>query len=212
MPRVRLAPDERKQQLLEAAKQVFARRGYLATNVDDICRAAGVSHGTVYRYFDDKEAVLHELLEGVVERVEKVLATRPVIPENLELRGPKPADTIARFCTKRLRELLSAVFVDEATLKLVFREARGLAGAVDRLVDRIDGMVFRAMSEDLRNAQTAGLIRKGDTTLMSRYILGGVEKMVLSALREDEKVDLDAIVRIAVEMELFGILAEEVRK
>jgi AcrR family transcriptional regulator len=210
--RTRLAPEERRNQLLETAKLVFAKHGYHDSNIDDICRAAGVARGTVYHYFDDKEAVLKAMLEGVAARVEEVLRTRPLISENLRVGGPNPAVTISKFCYKRLKQLLSAVFVDEPTLKLVLREARGMAGAVDRLIENIDAMIYEALAADLRAAQKAGILRKGDTTLMARYILGGVEKMVLIALRDEKSVDLDAIVRIAVEMELFGVLAEEVRK
>lgn len=212
MPRVRLAPDERRQQLLEVAKQVFARLGYAKTNVDDICDEAGCSHGTFYRYFVDKEAVLRAMLEEVVARVDRVMSERPVIGEDIRIRDPHPGQTIARFCRGRLRHLLDAVFVDEDTLKLVLREAHGASGAVADLIARIDACVYEALAEDLGNAQKAGILRKGNTTLMARYILGGVEKMVLTSLRDDKKVDLDAIVRVAVDMELFGILAEEVRR
>jgi hypothetical protein len=67
--------------------------------------------------------------------------------------------------------------------------------------------VIGALETDLRAAQEAGLMRPGDVRLMSRYILGGIEKMVLTALQEDDPVDLDAIVTTAIEMELFGLLA-----
>jgi hypothetical protein len=42
--------------------------------------------------------------------------------------------------------------------------------------------------------------------------VGGVEKLVLTALAEEERVDLEAIVRVAVDLELFGLYKEEVRR
>ena len=56
--------------LLEAARSVFERDGYLASRVTDIADEAGVAHGTFYTYFDSKEevfaAVLHELQEEML--------------------------------------------------------------------------------------------------------------------------------------------------
>jgi hypothetical protein len=42
--------------------------------------------------------------------------------------------------------------------------------------------------------------------------LGGVEKMVLSALQEDAPVDLDLIVKTAVQLELYGLSRKEARR
>lgn len=61
-------------ELLEAAIDVFAQRGYSATRVEDVARRAGVAKGTVYVYFKDKEALFQEavrhLIGPTVERIE----------------------------------------------------------------------------------------------------------------------------------------------
>ena len=51
-------PDERRQEILGAALRLFHDRGFDATTVQDIARAAGVAAGTVYLYFPSKEHVL----------------------------------------------------------------------------------------------------------------------------------------------------------
>lgn len=209
--RTYLAADARRAQILDVAKDVFSRRGYHTANVADICKAAHIGRGTLYQYFDNKRAVLLALMQEIEERVASVLEGRPRVAR---LPGMKhaPLEMIVAFCRKRLRELLDAVFVDEPTLRLVLRDARGLDGGVDRIIAGIDKRVLACLEEDLRAAQAAGLLRRGDSKLMARYILGGVEKMVLTALGGDEPVDLDAVVRVAVELELFGLLSEEVRR
>jgi AcrR family transcriptional regulator len=55
--------------LLDAAEQVFAKRGYHTARVDDIVKAARTSHGTFYLYFASKEDVLHQLLLGVADEL-----------------------------------------------------------------------------------------------------------------------------------------------
>ena len=52
-----LPPEERRAQLLAAARVVFARRGYHHASVSDILDEAKVARGTFYNYFDSKRAV-----------------------------------------------------------------------------------------------------------------------------------------------------------
>lgn len=52
--------------IVTAARGVFEERGFNDTRISDIAAAAGVSHGTVYVYFDSKEAVLAEVIEDVL--------------------------------------------------------------------------------------------------------------------------------------------------
>ncbi|MEO3763290.1 TetR/AcrR family transcriptional regulator [Streptomyces sp. B8F3] len=61
-PRRRQARGERRaQQLLDAAEAVFARSGYAAASTNAIAREAGVSPGTLYQFFPNKEALAVEL-------------------------------------------------------------------------------------------------------------------------------------------------------
>ena len=55
--------QERKQQLLDCAAELFAERGYAETRVVDIVAAAGVAKGLFYWYFENKEALFRELVE-----------------------------------------------------------------------------------------------------------------------------------------------------
>lgn len=49
---------EKKDKIMEAATQIFMKQGYFHTNTADIAKAAGISTGTVYAYFEDKKAIL----------------------------------------------------------------------------------------------------------------------------------------------------------
>lgn len=61
--RLTVQGQERKQQLLDHAAQLFAERGFADTRVIDIVRAAGVAKGLFYWYFENKEALFRELVE-----------------------------------------------------------------------------------------------------------------------------------------------------
>ncbi|WP_100402617.1 TetR/AcrR family transcriptional regulator [Bacillus sp. FJAT-42315] len=59
--------DARSEQILQAAAQVFARRGMAATKISDIAKEAGLSHGLVYHYFKSKEEIFTTLVKKASE-------------------------------------------------------------------------------------------------------------------------------------------------
>jgi AcrR family transcriptional regulator len=70
--------DARPQELLSAALDLFVERGYAATRLDDVAAKAGVSKGTLYLYFTNKEdlfkAVVREHLLPVLSEAEQAMA------------------------------------------------------------------------------------------------------------------------------------------
>jgi AcrR family transcriptional regulator len=61
-PRWRRRPDARPDEILRAALQVFGERGLAHSRLDDVARKAGVSKGTLYLYFDSKDALFREVV------------------------------------------------------------------------------------------------------------------------------------------------------
>jgi AcrR family transcriptional regulator len=79
-PRWRRLPEERPRQIIEAAIQEFGDRGLAAARLEDIARRAGVSKGTIYLYFPNKEALFREMIrqlvgESIAEAHDRVMAT-----------------------------------------------------------------------------------------------------------------------------------------
>ncbi|MEN8173801.1 MAG: TetR/AcrR family transcriptional regulator, partial [Chloroflexota bacterium] len=60
--------EERKQQISEAATTVFSRLGFHKARIDDIAAEAGLSKGTLYLYFKNKDAIITSLLANLFER------------------------------------------------------------------------------------------------------------------------------------------------
>jgi len=99
----RLSSDDRetkRQAILRAAADVFARHGYLRTRVADVATAANVGKGTVYEYFDSKEELLFGVWEMVHAEVDERIAA--ILAE----------DTSARTRLEHLFEL-SAEIVEQ---------------------------------------------------------------------------------------------------
>ncbi|GLB81414.1 TetR/AcrR family transcriptional regulator [Mycobacterium kiyosense] len=92
--------QRRREQLIEAALNVFARKGVDGTSIKDIAQAAGVAPGLLYHYFDSKEVL-----------VAAVLAERGFLPQLRELlieHADQPATTVLPRLIRAFDETLSA--------------------------------------------------------------------------------------------------------
>ncbi|MFD8634961.1 TetR/AcrR family transcriptional regulator [Streptomyces sp. NPDC059533] len=93
-PRRRQARGERRiAQLLAAAAGVFCRTGYAAASTNAIAREAGVSPGTLYQFFPNKEAIAIEL-GGQLLRHARETHGQAFLPENLGLPLPEALDAV----------------------------------------------------------------------------------------------------------------------
>ncbi len=76
-PRWERRKDARPHELLAAALTLFVERGYAATRLEDVAGRAGVSKGTLYLYFDNKEdlfkAVIREHLSPVLNDAQSMI-------------------------------------------------------------------------------------------------------------------------------------------
>jgi AcrR family transcriptional regulator len=71
--------EARPQEIVRAALHLFARRGFAATRLDDVAAEAGISKGTLYLYFENKEslfrAVVQESVVPKIDAIEQLIAT-----------------------------------------------------------------------------------------------------------------------------------------
>src|SRR4030081_372015 len=61
--------ERRRREIIEAAFEVFATRGYTAAGIADIAERLGMGHGTFYRYFKNKRDILDQVVDYGVERI-----------------------------------------------------------------------------------------------------------------------------------------------
>jgi TetR/AcrR family transcriptional regulator len=86
-PRRERRKESRPAELIAAALEVFVERGYAATRLDDVAARAGVSKGTLYLYFENKEelfkAVVRENIVTQIERFRESVAQSDAPPAEL---------------------------------------------------------------------------------------------------------------------------------
>ena len=77
-----------RQRLVESARYLFWERGFAGTSMADLLSHAKVNSGSFYHFFDSKEALLRDVLEGYL------VALRPMIVEPAYVSTPKPIERI----------------------------------------------------------------------------------------------------------------------
>jgi TetR/AcrR family transcriptional regulator, repressor for uid operon len=101
------SPD-RPAQILEAALACFAKRGFHQTSMHDISAEAGISVGLIYRYFENKEAVISAMADRYKKEITEMLARArqaPTLLESLEI-------LFTVHCRENEPRLVSAFVVD----------------------------------------------------------------------------------------------------
>lgn len=66
--RITKDPEERRNELMDAAERLFAEKGYEHTSASDIIRKVGVAQGTFYYYFDSRDDILNAVIDRYTDR------------------------------------------------------------------------------------------------------------------------------------------------
>ncbi len=203
---------ERRQQILDSAKRVFAQRGYHDTNISHICDDLGIARGTLYQYFKSKHEVFAAIIEGLLARVKLAVANEPAIelPPGFK---PTPEQSVA-YCAASTGRVLAAAFEDEASIRILVREAVGLDVQIDKILRAIDGIVVDRFAADIEVCQRLGVVRADiDPRAAALFMLGGIQKVALHALerattaKSRGKLDIDALAQSVAQLQMRGLLA-----
>jgi AcrR family transcriptional regulator len=147
--------SQRRDEIMAAAKKVFARKGFHATTIADIAKKAGLAYGSVYWYFDSKDELFHALMgveEGALRNhVAAALAALGVPAESVGQEVPLRA-----FLQSSVRATLEFFESDKATVKLLLRDPyalgerfeKHLGGIYERFVDDIETVIVAAQERD----------------------------------------------------------------
>ena len=81
-----VSASDKRERILRAAIRVFARKGFYATRVSEIAKAAGVADGTIYLYFKNKDDVLISIFEDRIGKLIEVLRTETAKQASVEDR------------------------------------------------------------------------------------------------------------------------------
>jgi AcrR family transcriptional regulator len=168
-----VAKSERRQQILTAARDEFAKRGYHQTTIDDIVAQAGVARGTFYLYFEDKRAVFSDLIDRFAAQLAMTI---------VRITTDDPRENVAAQVRENIRRIIGTCLGDRAMTKILFSDAVGVDPAFDRkLMNFYDSMVG-LLTESLRDGQALGVVADGEPRVLAYLTLGALKELLYQAV------------------------------
>lgn len=167
--------EARREAILAAALRCFRESGFQGTGVAAICKAAGISPGHLYHYFDSKEAIVEAIVEGDRARMVEIIAemkrrsdpfgalmaaatetkhddyglaldTALTVEIAAEaLRNPRVAEILLRLDRDARAEIATLLMHAQAEGRM--DPGLDAADAAVALLTLIDGLQFRAISD-----------------------------------------------------------------
>ena len=194
---------ERPQEILEAAFVEFSRNGYAMTTLDQIAEHAGVTKGTIYVYFENKE----HLFISMVREVTK--ATLDTVHEMLETHEGSTADL--------LRAQFSFIYqhiVEDRRRREVLRMLIAEAPRFPELADRYHQEILRPCLDMLRQAIQRGMdrgeFRNSAIIDLPQIVIAPIALVDLWMMMFDDRqpLDMKAYFNAHLDLVLNGLLAK----
>ncbi len=200
-PRWRRRKDARPEEIVAAALDVFVERGFAAATLDDVARHAGVTKGTIYLYFENKEALLKAVVRGTIV---------PVIAQG---------EALARSFTGSARDLFERLvreywrLVGETALagipKLMMAEAGNFPELARFYYEEVAVRGHRLMAGVLERGIKAGEFRPVNLTVASKLAMSPLMHAVVArrafASCMPEGFDIGPYLDTHIELFLHGI-------
>jgi AcrR family transcriptional regulator len=168
-----LPKSERRQQILTVARDVFARRGYHQTTIDDIALQAGVARGTFYLYFEDKRAVFSDLIDRFAGQL--TMAIVRIVTDDEK----RP---VADQVRENIRAIIGTCLMERSMTKILFTDAVGIDPAFDRKLFTFYDTVVQLLTESLKDGQALGIVDEGEPRVLAYLTIGALKELLYQAV------------------------------
>jgi AcrR family transcriptional regulator len=184
------ATQTRRSMVVEA-RRLFGERGYAATSVDEIVRAAGVTKGALYHHFTGKDDLFRAVVEDVKGEVTAVVGESFLATDD----EPDALDTVTRGCLAFID-----AHRDPAIQRITILDARSVLDPIQRraLDARYEVAVIRGA---LRRAMRFGVIDHQPLGPLAHVIAGALgEACALLAESADEATTREEIRAVVIRL------------
>ena len=192
-----MQPDSRsvREKVLAAAVQLFAEYGYHAAPLRDIARIAGIQAASIYYHYDNKQALLVEIMETHMQQLNANL-------ERILQKYTDPAQRLYEASASHIR--LHTTY--KAEFFIIDTEIRALEGEnrsyILSLRDRYEALV----QEVLRDGMERGIFRRSDVKVSSYAIIAMCTE-VAAWFRPNGRLTVQEVIDIYSQMITQGLLA-----
>ncbi len=182
--------------LLKAAEYIFIDQGFQKTTITQIIRKADTGYGTAYVHFKNKDEILIELMEDVMQKFHDI-AELPFQPESVE-----EAEQLIQKQTGMFLEMAQKA---DQILKVV-EEAIGVSLPVQNKWKKIRERFIKGITNDITYTQQKGLARKDvDSHLVARGWFFSNEMYLWEIVRGEHQSSVKEIVHNLTAMYVRGL-------
>ena len=201
-PKFQRRAEDRPREICGAALDVFSEKGFAAAKLDEIARRAGVSKGTLYLYFKDKEDLFRAVVRDTV--APNIDVVRSMV-EGADL----PFADVVRMFLPRFAAITSQVRVG-AVAKMVIGESRNFPELAKVWHDEVVSKALGMIGGLIERAQAKGEVRAGDPrlhafTLMGPMMMGILWRETLQPVG-GAPLDIEELAKQHAETVLAGLL------
>ncbi len=158
---------KRRVELLQAARTVFASKGYHDAKIEDIVAEAKVAKGTFYLYFRDKRSIFVELVDAFFLRIEGAILT---VETSVDIESQ---------VKHNLRALVAVLLDDPLLAQILLSYAAGLDPAFVAKIRAFYESVRDMLTESLVVGQGLGIVAPGDAQLYATCTIGALKEVLL---------------------------------
>jgi len=167
----------RREQILEAATRVFAEKGFRRATTREVAREAGVSEGTIYNYFQDKDTLLLAILDVLNETERRAEDFEEGLASDFE-----------SFVEEYLRRRMALIWQNREVFRVVLSEMLVNAELRERYLRQVVEPTMKIGEENFRSRMEQGEARATDASLAMRATAGAVLGLLGLGLLGDEEV------------------------
>jgi AcrR family transcriptional regulator len=142
--------ETRRMQILMGAAEIFSEKGYHQATTKEIAKAAGVSEGTIYNYFENKRELLVAMVNAIgMQSVREIMVDEsPDNPEAFMKAILKDRYEIAKKFGNRMTPLIAEMFTDAEMREIIYNQiAMPIAGHVESFIQaNIEAGRFRPVN------------------------------------------------------------------
>jgi AcrR family transcriptional regulator len=179
-----MPPEERREQLIDAAMRVTLEQGYGGVSIKAIARAAGVTRPVIYDHFTN----LGRLLRALVEREERYSLDQLAQVVPTDLRDRDPVEVLAGT----VRGFLDAVTSRPATWRLILLPVEGTPAIVREHVETNRAQILERIEQLVRWAiSSRKLLSDLDVELAARAVRDLAEEAGRMVLTDPERYSPD---------------------
>lgn len=203
--RRRLDPEQRREEVLTIAAEVFSEKGYRAANITDIVERAGIGRGTFYLYFDSKKDVFLEIIERYFSEFEDLLASN-----QKKLAGAiKNGEFALPVWRQNMVDILRYHKDNPELTSVIYSDALGSDEHFSARVDELSRVARQHLRKYFELLQKAGLMRPGNLDVITNIILGSCIYVIMENVVKKTKTDLEAIADELIEYHVRALMRDE---